>query len=111
MSLTIRLTTLYNILLEKSGKEQADAIVAYIEEKVPYEFEVQKSSIILKIKKLKGELKAEIEKSRTDLYNGLRQQFWLIVGLFIPIWLQYFSIYLSTEFFNPERSQVYQTFF
>lgn len=90
MSLTIRLTTLYNILLEKSGKEQADAIVSYIEEKVPYEFEVQKSSIILEIEKSKGELKVEIEKSRTDLHNGLRQQFWLIAGLFITIWFAIF---------------------
>jgi len=90
MTTAIKLTQLYTILLEKQGKESADAIVTYIEEKVPYEMEAQKSTWQLELERMKSEIKDEISKNHKDVQTSLRNQFWLIVVMFIPIWIALF---------------------
>ncbi len=72
MAQTITITKLYEIIQEKRGKEEAEALTSYIEEKITSEFDRNKSSIVT-------ELKLEIEK-------GLRNQLWAMIALFIPMY-------------------------
>lgn len=72
MPQTITITKLYEIIQEKRGKEEAEALTSYIEEKIGAEFERNKSGIVT-------ELKLELEK-------GLRNQLWAMIALFIPMY-------------------------
>lgn len=72
MAQTITITKLYEIIQEKRGKEEAEALTTYVEEKVASEFEKNKSGIVT-------ELRLEIEK-------GLRNQLWAMIALFIPMY-------------------------
>jgi len=53
MSATVRLSQLYSILIEKRGKEEADAIVNYVEEKVADDIDQSSQTIYDKIDKIK----------------------------------------------------------
>jgi len=81
MAQTITITRLYEIIQEKRGKEEAEALTRYIEEKIAAEYDKNKSGIVT-------ELKPEIEK-------GLRNQLWAMIALFIPMYTA-----LAIFFFN-----------
>jgi len=81
MAQTITITRLHEIIQEKRGKEEAEALTRYIEEKIAAEYDKNKSGIVT-------ELKLEIEK-------GLRNQLWAMIALFIPMYTA-----LAIFFFN-----------
>ena len=65
---TISITKLYDLLTVKVGKETAENLTSYIEEKIKYEF--QDSLNILATREdlatLKGELKSDIASSKAE---------------------------------------------
>jgi len=91
MSATVRLSQLYSILIEKRGKEEADAIVNYVEEKVADDIDHSSQTIYDKIDKSNAELNAKIDKLNAEIKEyverSLRQQLWAIIALFVPLYL------------------------
>ena len=102
MSATVRLSQLYSILIEKRGKDEADAIVNYVEEKVADDIDHNTQTIYDKIDKSDTQLNAKIDKLNTEfnakidklsaeikeyVERSLRQQLWAIIALFVPLYL------------------------
>lgn len=56
MSATVRLSQLYSILIEKRGKDEADAIVNYVEEKVTGDIDHSSQTRYDKMEKSNSEL-------------------------------------------------------
>ena len=78
--MTVTVTKLYEILSKKIGKEEAEVLTSYVEERIADEFERSKSNIVT-------ELKLEIEKLRTEMHQSLRNQLWAIIVLFLPLYI------------------------
>lgn len=97
MSATVRLSQLYSILIEKRGKEEADAIVNYVEEKVADDIDHSNKTIYDKIDKSNTELNAKIDKLNAEIKEyverSLRQQLWAIIALFVPLYLALLSFF------------------
>ena len=91
MSATVRLSQLYSILIEKRGKDEADAIVNYVEEKVADDIDRSSQTIFDKIDKSNAEVNAKIDKLNAEIKEyverSLRQQLWAIIALFVPLYL------------------------
>lgn len=91
MSATVRLSQLYSILLEKRGKDEADAIVNYVEEKVAGDIDHNNQTVYDKIDKSNAEVNAKIDKLNAEIKEyaerSLRQQLWAIIALFVPLYL------------------------
>lgn len=88
--MTLTLTKLYEILSSKIGREEAESLTSYIEEKISTELEEKKSSIVNEVAGLRVEIekvRVEIEKVRGDNERALRQQLWAIFALFIPLYI------------------------
>jgi hypothetical protein len=83
--MTISITRLYELLGNKLGKTESEALTTYIEEMFKDEFNNQ--SPLLATKLDIGEIKLEIEKLRTELHSSLRGQLWAIIALFFPLYL------------------------
>ncbi|MCW3110772.1 MAG: hypothetical protein JWQ09_5278 [Segetibacter sp.] len=62
--MTITITKLYELLSNKTGKDEAENLTTYIEEKIFAEAERDKSAIV-------SELKAEIEKSKSTIMSAM----------------------------------------
>lgn len=78
--MTVTLTKLYEILSLKIGKQEAETLTTYIEEKISVDFADSKNNIV-------AEIKLEIEKSRTETERALRSQLWVIIALFLPLYV------------------------
>lgn len=91
MSATVRLSQLYSILIEKRGKEEADAIVNHVEEKVAGDIDYSNQTIYGKIDKSNAKLNAKMDKLNAEIKEyverSLRQQLWAIIALFVPLYL------------------------
>lgn len=90
MSATVRLSQLYSILIEKRGKEEADAINHSNQTMYP-KIDKSNSELVAKIDKLNTELNAKIDKLSAEIKEyverSLRQQLWAIIALFVPLYL------------------------
>lgn len=88
MATTVRLSQLYSILIEKRGKDEADAIVNYVEEKIDSDIADKIEIISAKIDKSNAELKEYVERS-------LKQQLWSMIALIVPLYLALLGFFLA----------------
>ena len=87
--MTVTVTKLYEILSKKVGKEEAEVLTTYVEEKIVDEFEKNKSSIVNEIRVDIEKLRTEMAQLRTEMHQTLRNQLWAMIALFFPL---YFTI-------------------
>ena len=87
--MTVTVTKLYEILSRKMGKDEAEMLTTYVEEKIVDEFEKNKSSIVNELKLDNEKLRTEMAQLRTEMHQSLRNQLWALIALFFPL---YFTI-------------------
>jgi predicted DNA-binding protein YlxM (UPF0122 family) len=85
--MTVSITKLYEIISSKRGKEEAEAITSYVEEKIAEEFTRQKSAIVNEIGLTIERLRTDMEKLRTEMHQNNRNQMWAMIALFIPLYI------------------------
>lgn len=90
MPVTVSITQLYSLLSDQMGKEKAETLTAYIENKIGEEVKSATSEIASKdfVAKEIEKVRTEIERSKTDMIK------WL-VGLFITLALMIIGLYIK----------------
>ena len=88
MTSTLTITKLYDLLSQKVGKEAAESLTVYIQEQVGAQVEGEKSGIV-------NEIKLELEKTKVEVEKTMRNQMWVIIALFIPMYISILILILN----------------